>query len=66
MGELINAYGVIRKPEGNSSLRIPSLGWENIIKMGVKEIGCEGRDCICLPQIQWRVLVNLILNIRVT
>jgi hypothetical protein len=39
-----------RKPEGKTTLRKPSYGWENKIKMGLKEIGDPGVDWIHLAQ----------------
>jgi hypothetical protein len=36
--------------------------------MGLKERGCESVDCIELAQdeAQWRVIVNTVMNLRVT
>jgi hypothetical protein len=41
--------------------------WEDNIKMGLKEIWCEGADWIQLAQgrVQWRALVDTVMNIRV-
>jgi hypothetical protein len=41
--------------------------WEDNIKMDLRELGLSGMDCIDLAQgrDQWRVLVNMVMNLRV-
>jgi hypothetical protein len=44
------------------------LRWENNIKVDIQEIVWDGVDWIHLAQvrIQWRDLVNMVRNIRIT
>jgi hypothetical protein len=35
---------LVGKPEGKRVLRRPKRGWENNIKMNLKEIGCEDME----------------------
>jgi hypothetical protein len=68
MGETRNAYKIlVGKPEGKSPLGRPRRRWVDNIKMYLREIGCDGRDCIELAQDrdQWRALVNTMMNLRV-
>ena len=55
------------KPEGKKSLGRPRRRWEDNIKMDLREVGCEGMDCIELAQDRdrWRALVNAVMNLRV-
>jgi len=47
MGERRGVYRVLAgKPEAKRPLGRPSLRWENNIKMGLQEVGCEGMDWI--------------------
>jgi hypothetical protein len=43
------------------------VGWVDNIKMDLGEIGWDGRDWIELAQDrnQWKVLVNMVINLRV-
>jgi hypothetical protein len=34
--------GLVGKPEGKRSLGKPKRRWEDNIKMGLQEVGCEG------------------------
>jgi len=45
----------------------PRHKWEDNIKMGLQEVGCEGMDRINLAQDRdrWRALVNVAMNLRV-
>jgi hypothetical protein len=44
-----NAYGVlVGKPEGQRQLGRSSITWKDSMKIYLKEMGCEGMDCICL------------------
>jgi len=68
MGEGRGVYRVlVRKPEGNRSLRRPRCRWEDNIKMDLHEVGCGGMDWIELAQDRgrWRALVNAVMNFRV-
>jgi hypothetical protein len=62
------AYRVsVEKPEGRRPLGIPRRRWEDIIKMDLREVGCEGADRIDLAQDRdrWRALVYTVINLRV-
>jgi hypothetical protein len=66
--DMKNAYrAFVGTPEGKRTLRRPRLTKEGIIKMYLKDIGCEGVDWICLVQdrVQWRVLVNTVMKLWV-
>jgi hypothetical protein len=41
---------LVRKPEGKKQLGRPRCRWDNNIKIGPEEIGCEGLDWINLTQ----------------
>jgi hypothetical protein len=48
-----NAYKiVVRKPQGKKPLGRPRHGWDDNIKMNIKEIGYEGVDWIKLAQVR--------------
>jgi hypothetical protein len=67
MGERKGVYrGLVGKPEGKRQLRRPRRRWEDNIKMD-QEVGCGGMDWIELAQdrYRWRVLVNVVMNLRV-
>ena len=55
------------KPEGKRPLGRPKRRWKDNIKMGVREVGCEGMDWIELAQDRdsWQALVNGVMNLRV-
>ena len=42
--------------------------WENTIEMDLEKVGWGGMDCIDLAQDRnrWRVLVNVVVNLRVS
>jgi hypothetical protein len=70
MGEKRNAYvySILEEnPEGKRPLGRPRRRWVDNIKMGLREIGWDGRDLIDLVQDrdQWRALVNAVMNLRV-
>jgi hypothetical protein len=68
MGEGRNVYRVlVGKPEGKSTLARPRHGWEDGIKMDLKEIGWEGVEWIHLAwdRDSWQALVNAVMNLRV-
>jgi hypothetical protein len=56
------------KREGNRPLGIPRHRWEDNIKVDLKEIRWGVMDWIHLAQgrEQWRVLVNTVMNLRVS
>jgi hypothetical protein len=55
---------LIRKHEGKNLLGRPRCRWDNNIKMGLTEIGCEGVDWIHLAQHKdhWWAVVNKVGN----
>jgi hypothetical protein len=68
MGENWNPYRIlVGKPEGRRPLGRPRRGWEDNIKMGLREIGWGGMDWIDVAQDrdQWMALVNTVMNLRV-
>jgi hypothetical protein len=58
---------LVGRPEGKRPLGRPRLRWEDNIKMGLREIGIDGANWIRLAQdrVQWRALVNTVMNLRV-
>jgi hypothetical protein len=67
MGEKQNAYRIlVGKPEGNRQLGGPRHRCLDNIKMDLRDVGCDGMDCIDLVQDrdQWRALVNSVLNLQ--
>jgi len=64
----VHLYRVlVGKPEGKRPLRRPRRGWEDNIKMGLREVGCGGVDWIELDQDRdrWRALVTVAMKLRV-
>jgi hypothetical protein len=57
----------VRKPEGKIPLGRPRHRWVDNIKMDLTDIGWCGVDWIDLAQDrdQWRILVNMVMNLRV-
>jgi hypothetical protein len=49
---MINAYKMLLvvQPEGKSALERLISGWEDNIKMDLKELGCEGVDWFQMTQ----------------
>jgi len=63
-----NGYKIlVSKQEKMKQLVRPRRGWENIIRMDLKETGCDVVDWIQLAQIriQWRAFVNTAVKPRV-
>ena len=63
-----NAYRVlVGKPEGKRPLARPRRGWEDNIKMGLREVGCDPRDWIAFVEDrdQWLAYVRAVMNLRV-
>jgi hypothetical protein len=54
----------VGKPEGKRPLVRHRRRWEDNIKTGRQEVGCEGMDWIDVPQNsdRWRALVNAVMN----
>ncbi|KAJ4452239.1 hypothetical protein ANN_03757 [Periplaneta americana] len=68
MGESRNACRVlVGKPEGKRPLGRPRHRWEDNIKMDLREVGYDGKDCINLAQDgdQWTAYVRAAMNLRV-
>jgi hypothetical protein len=69
MGERRCLYRVlVGKPEGKRPLGRHTRRWEDNIRMDLQEVGSGSMDWIELAQdrYRWRVLVNFVMNIRVT
>jgi hypothetical protein len=63
-----NAHKILtRKPEGKRPLGRLRCRWKDTFKMKLKETGCECGDWIRLAQdrVQWLVILNTIMNLRV-
>jgi hypothetical protein len=54
----------VGRPEGNRPLGLPRCGWEDNVKIYLREIGWGGMGCIELAQDrnQWRGLVNTVMK----
>jgi hypothetical protein len=57
----------VGKPEGKRPLGRPRRRWEVNIRMDLREIGWGGMDWVDLAQdgVQWRSLVNTVMNLPV-
>ena len=67
MEQFRNAYRVlVGKPESKRPVGRPRRRWEDI-KMDLREVGCDPRDCIALAEDrdQWRAYVRAVMNLRV-
>jgi hypothetical protein len=67
-GEGRGAYRVlVGKPEGKRPLGRPRRGWEDNIKMDLREKGIDEANWIRLAQdgVQWLAFVNTVMNLRV-
>jgi hypothetical protein len=53
------------KAEGKKQLGRSRCTLQDIVKVGLTEIGCEGVDCIQVAQgrVQWQVLVNVVTKL---
>jgi len=68
IGEMRNAYKILLwKPEWKTVLRGPRGRWEDNMRMDLRETGLEIVNRIHLAQdrVQWRTLVNTVMNLRV-
>jgi hypothetical protein len=68
MGEERKVYKVlVGKPEGKRPLGRPMRGWEDGVRMDLREIGLEVVDWIRLAQNRdrWRDVVSAVMNLRV-
>jgi hypothetical protein len=68
VGEMRNAYKTsVGKPERNRPLGRSKRRWENYIKMDLKEIECDGVNCIHLTQDrdQSQYLMKTVVKFRV-
>jgi hypothetical protein len=57
----------MRKPEGKGSLGRPRRRWVHNIRIDLRDIVWDGMNWIILAQdrVQWRAVVNTVLNLRV-
>jgi hypothetical protein len=68
MGEVRGAYNIlVGRPEGRRPLGRSRRGWEDNIKMDLREIGYGYVDWIDWAQDRdrWRALANTVMNLRV-
>ena len=75
MARTCSTYGAIQKciqssegkPESKRPLGRPRLGWEDNIKMNLREVGCVPRDWIALAEDrdEWRAYVRAVMNLRI-
>jgi hypothetical protein len=59
---------LVGKPEGNRPFVTPRRRWGDNIRMVLKEVGWEGVDWMEVDRNRenWRVLINTIINFRVS
>jgi hypothetical protein len=57
----------VGKPERERQLGRPRRRWVDNIEIDLKEIGCNGMDCINLAQDrdQWKAVMITVMNFRV-
>jgi hypothetical protein len=57
---------LVRRPKGKRSLRRPRHGWDDNIKMNLRETGIDGANWMRLARdrVQWRAFVNTAVNLR--
>jgi hypothetical protein len=68
MGEGRSVYRVlVGRPEGKRPLGRPRRRWEDNVKMDFREIRIDVANWIQLAQdrVQWRALVDTVMNLRV-
>jgi hypothetical protein len=69
MGEKRTAYMIlVGKPEGKRPVGRPRCRWVEDMKLDLREVGWDGMDRINLAEDrnQWRALVNMVINLRVS
>jgi hypothetical protein len=66
MGEMRNAYRILVGKRKEKGQKRPRRGWQDNIKMDLREIVWDDMDCIHLVQDrgQWRALVNTLINLQ--
>jgi hypothetical protein len=67
-GDKINLFRIlVGKLEGKGPPGRPRRRWVDNVKMNLTEIEGGGMNCIDLAQdrVQWRALVNTVMNLRV-
>jgi hypothetical protein len=59
--------GLVGRPEGKRPLGRSRRRWEDNIKLDLREVGIDAANWIQLTRnrVQWRVLVNTVMNLRV-
>jgi hypothetical protein len=68
MGDGRGVYRIlVGRTESRRPLERPRRRWEDNIKMDLRETGIDGTNWIWLAQdgVQWRALVNTVINFRV-
>jgi hypothetical protein len=68
LGEVRGAYNIlVGRPEGRRPLGRPRRGWQDNIKMDLRETGFWDVDWIDMAQDRdrWRAVVNTVMNLRV-
>jgi hypothetical protein len=69
MGEMRNAYKMmVGNPEGKTLLGRPRRRWEENIKIYLRQIEFGGMDWIHIAQDrdQWRAVVDMVMNLRIS
>jgi hypothetical protein len=58
---------LVGRPKGKRPLVRPKRRWEDNIKLDLREVWINGANWIRLAQdrVQWRVFVNMLMNLRV-
>jgi hypothetical protein len=64
---LILSFVLYGNTEGKRPLGRPVCGWADNIKIYRREVECEDVDWIRMAQywVQWRALVNMVMNLRI-
>jgi hypothetical protein len=68
VGDERKVYKVlVGKPKGKRPLERPRRRWEDVVRLGLREIGLVGMDWIRLAQDsdRWRAVVSAVMNLRV-